>query len=178
MNINGYTITPIALAPHGPMAQITQHHASQANDRLLIADMATTDEGAHTPAASVQIFGRPALINLRDALLSLYPVFSLEAHLQRQAAFSLHTFGPGARVEGVTDHIAKELKEVRDSGGDLKEWVDVIILGFDGAWRSGATPAQIIEAIVAKQAKNESRTWPDWRTAEPGKAIEHDRAHD
>lgn len=78
----------------------------------------------------------------------------------------------------MTDHIAKELKEVRDSGGDLKEWVDVIILGFDGALRSGATPAQVIEAIVAKQAKNESRTWPDWRAADPGKAIEHDRTHD
>lgn len=178
MNINGYTITPIALGVHGPLAQISQNDKIPAHDRLLIADMATTEEGAHAPAASIQVFGRPALLALRDALLSLYPVFSLEAHLQRQAEFSARTFGPGARVEGVTDHIAKELKEVRDSGGDLKEWVDVIILGFDGAWRSGATPAQIIEAIVAKQTKNEGRTWPDWRTAEPGKAIEHDRAHD
>lgn len=178
MKLNGYTITPIALGVHGPLAQITQHDANPNNDRLLIADMATTDEGAHTPAASLQVFGRPALINLRDVLLSLYPVFSLEAHLKRQAEFSARTFGPGARVDGVTDHIAKELKEVRDSGGDLKEWVDVIILGFDGALRSGATPAQVIEAIVAKQTKNESRTWPDWRTAEPGKAIEHDRTHD
>lgn len=83
MKINGYTITPIALGVHGPMAQITQHDANRNNDRLLIADMATTDEGAHAPAASVQIFGRAALINLRDALLSLYPVFSLEDHLQR-----------------------------------------------------------------------------------------------
>lgn len=178
MKVNGFTITPIALAPHGPMAQITQREGNPSHDRLLIADMASTDDGAHTPAASVQIFGLPALLNLRDTLLTLYPVFSLEAHLQRQADFSQRTFGPGARVEGVTDHIAKELKEVRDSGGDLKEWVDVIILGFDGALRSGATPAQVIDAIVAKQTKNEGRAWPDWRTADPGKAIEHDRTHD
>lgn len=104
--------------------------------------------------------------------------FDFEAHLARQIAFSETTFGPGPRVEGVTDHIAKELQEVRDSGGSLEEWVDVIILGLDGAWRSGATPRQIIDAIVAKQTRNEGRKWPDWRTAAPGKAIEHVRTPD
>ena len=54
--------------------------------------------------------------------------------------------------------------------------MDVIILAMDGAWRSGNTPEQIIAAIVAKQAKNERRTWPDWRTAQLGKAIEHVRS--
>ncbi|CAB3858648.1 hypothetical protein LMG26788_02142 [Achromobacter pulmonis] len=101
--------------------------------------------------------------------------FDFVAHLARQAEFSALTFGPGARVAGVCDHIRKELIEVETSGGDLKEWVDVIILGLDGAWRSGATPQEIIAAIVAKQAKNEARTWPDWRTVDPTKAIEHDR---
>ncbi|MFY1954931.1 dATP/dGTP pyrophosphohydrolase domain-containing protein [Achromobacter xylosoxidans] len=101
--------------------------------------------------------------------------FDFVAHLARQAEFSARTFGPGARVAGVCDHIRKELAEVEASGGDLKEWVDVIILGLDGAWRSGATPKQIIAAIVAKQAKNEARTWPDWRTMDPNKAIEHQR---
>ncbi|MFY3630658.1 dATP/dGTP pyrophosphohydrolase domain-containing protein [Achromobacter xylosoxidans] len=101
--------------------------------------------------------------------------FDFVAHLARQAEFSARTFGPGARVAGVCDHIRKELIEVETSGGDLKEWVDVIILGLDGAWRSGATPQEIIAAVVAKQAKNEARTWPDWRTVDPTKAIEHDR---
>lgn len=104
--------------------------------------------------------------------------FDFLAHLRRQAEFSARTFGPGARVEGVTDHIAKELQEVRDSGGALAEWVDVIILGLDGAWRSGASPEQIVEALVAKQTKNEGRKWPDWRTAPAGKAIEHDRSQE
>ncbi len=104
--------------------------------------------------------------------------FDLVSHLHRQAEFSARTFGPGARVEGVTDHIQKELAEVRDSGGALAEWVDVIILGLDGAWRSGATPEQIVAAIEAKQTKNEGRSWPDWRTAPAGKAIEHDRQAD
>jgi hypothetical protein len=96
-------------------------------------------------------------------------------HLHRQREFSLRTFGPGDRLDGVLDHIAKEIVEVRGSGGDLTEWVDLVMLSLDGAWRSGASPEQVAAAITAKLARNESRTWPDWRTAEPGKAIEHDR---
>lgn len=102
--------------------------------------------------------------------------FDFEAHLARQAAFSALTFGPGARTEGICDHIRKELEEVAAAPGDLKEWIDVAILALDGAWRCGAAPAQIIEALVAKQIKNEGRAWPDWRTADPAKAIEHDRS--
>lgn len=103
-------------------------------------------------------------------------VFDLVAHLRRQAEFSARTFGPGRRIEGVTDHIAKELIEVRDSGGDLAEWIDVLILALDGCWRTGASPEQIVCELLAKQTKNEGRTWPDWRTAPAGKAIEHDRS--
>jgi len=104
--------------------------------------------------------------------------FDLVTHLHRQMAFSAKTFGPGSRVQGVCDHIRKELIEVEAEDGPLSEWVDVIILGLDGAWRSGHTPEQIAAAIVAKQKKNEGRTWPDWRTAELGKAIEHVRTEE
>lgn len=105
--------------------------------------------------------------------------FDLVAHLRRQMEFSARTYGPGDRTAGVCDHIRKELIEVQADAAagvpTLPEWVDVIILGFDGAWRSGATPEQIVAAIVAKQTKNEGRAWPDWRKADPTKAIEHDR---
>lgn len=104
--------------------------------------------------------------------------FNFQEHLARQAAFSLATFGPGSRAKGVVDHIRKELCEIEADPADLKEWVDVIILALDGAWRTGATPQQIIDAIVAKQVKNEGRAWPDWRNADPDKAIEHDRSVD
>ncbi|MCP1617004.1 uncharacterized protein DUF550 [Pseudomonas sp. SLBN-26] len=104
--------------------------------------------------------------------------FDFAAHLQRQREFSERTFGPGSRAKGVVDHIRKELKEIEASPGDLSEWIDVVILALDGAWRSGATPAQIIDALVAKQTRNEARTWPDWRSVPLDKAIEHDRAED
>ena len=107
-------------------------------------------------------------------------------HLKRQIAWSRATFGPGARTEGVLDHIRKELDEIQEAHGDPAEWVDVAILALDGLWRSlkavypHLTTDEIAKLvftfIVKKQAKNEERYWPDWRTADPDKAIEHDRS--
>lgn len=112
----------------------------------------------------------------RDLRAAAKARFDLVAHLERQRAFSLKTFGPGTRAAGVIDHIRKELREIEDDPTDVEEWIDVIILALDGAWRAGFEPARIVEAIVAKQTKNEKRRWPDWRTADPDKAIEHDRS--
>jgi len=97
------------------------------------------------------------------------------AHLVRQREFSTLTFGPGARVAGVLDHIRKELDEVRSEPDDMSEWADLIILAFDGALRQGADPQVILDAIEAKQTKNEGREWPDWRIQPLDKAIEHVR---
>lgn len=96
------------------------------------------------------------------------------AHLERQRRWSNATFGPGPRTLGVLDHIRKELVEIEADPAGL-EWVDVIILAFDGAWRAGWEPRQIIDAVKAKQAKNEEREWPDWRTMPQDRAIEHVR---
>lgn len=101
--------------------------------------------------------------------------FDLVAHLRRMRAFSLRTFGPGPRPQGIIDHIRKELVEIEAAPDDLYEWVDVVLLALNGAWRAGHDPIEIALAIAAKQTRNELRTWPDWRTAEPGKAIEHVR---
>lgn len=102
-------------------------------------------------------------------------MFDFEAHLTRQREFSDRTFGPGARTAGVVDHIRKELREIEAKPDDLSEWIDVVILGLDGAWRAGYSPKQIIDALIAKQARNEARTWPDWRTQPTDRAIEHVR---
>lgn len=100
------------------------------------------------------------------------------AHLERQRSFSIATFGPGRRTEGIIDHISKEFAEILADPDDVKEWIDVVILGLDGAWRTGASPEHIIAGIIAKQTKNEGRVWPDWRTADTTKSIEHDRSYD
>lgn len=102
-------------------------------------------------------------------------MFDLISHLARQIAWSKRTFGPGERAKGVVDHIRKELIEIERAPGDLEEWIDVAILAFDGAWRSGATPEEIAAAMLEKQIKNEKRIWPDWRKMPKDKAIEHEK---
>lgn len=111
----------------------------------------------------------------------------LKQHLMRQIAWSRETFGPGQRNEGVSDHILKELNEIAAETVPLaqaQEWVDVIILALDGIWRSLSAHPDLTDGVIVdvicrmideKQTKNETRKWPDWRTAEPGKAIEHVR---
>lgn len=151
--------------------------------RRLLAEVnaATVDEVTNNIEynAATQELSRFMLAHA-EALLNPDPwrPVDFEAHLTRQRAWSEKTFGPGARLKGVVDHIRKELLEIEADPLDLGEWVDVIILAFDGAWRAGWEPADIIAAILAKQAKNEARVWPDWRTADPDKAIEHDRSFD
>lgn len=95
--------------------------------------------------------------------------------LEAQREWSSATFGPGDRFDGVMDHISKELEEVRENPGAVGEWIDVAILALDGAWRQGHDPQTIAEALLLKYERNRQRTWPDWRTADPNIAIEHDR---
>ena len=114
----------------------------------------------------------------------------LKQHLLRQMAWSHATFGPGERMRGIIDHLGKELGEIEDSNGSADEWVDAVILALDGLTRRLAflnentrldpeRAADVaIEMILSKQAINEARVWPDWRSAEPDKAIEHSRDHD
>lgn len=100
------------------------------------------------------------------------------AHIAHQREWSTATFGPRdlRGPLGPLAHIRKELDEVAADPTDLEEWVDVLILAFDGAWRAGHEPQQIIDGIKAKQAKNEARDWPDWRGVPADQAIEHVRS--
>lgn len=100
---------------------------------------------------------------------------SLTAMLQTQMEWSEATFGPGARLDGLLAHIRKELDEIAADPTDVTEWIDVVILALDGAWRSGHTPEQVVAALQDKYRINREREWPDWRTAEPGMPVEHVR---
>ncbi|UKD15433.1 DUF550 domain-containing protein [Burkholderia aenigmatica] len=125
-------------------------------------------------AADVETLRRVLASTPRNTYLTLQPAeFDMHAFLRRQRAFSARTFGPGRLTARVCDHIRKELAEVEAAPDDLREWVDVILLGLDGAWRTGATPEQITAALAAKLTTNEGRTWPDWRASDPDRAIEH-----
>ncbi len=110
----------------------------------------------------------------------------LQHHLLRQMAHSHATWGPGKRMEGILDHLTKEIEVVRKSNGNPSEWVDLVILALDGLTRQLAFShegkrslhpelviADVCRRIVERQSTNEAREWPDWRSADPNKAIEH-----
>ena len=101
----------------------------------------------------------------------------LAPFISAQRAFSRKTFGPNYDVQRITAHIRKELVEIEECG-ELEEWVDVILLAFDGAWRSGATPEHICLALQRKLDVNKKRKWPDWRTHAEGEPIEHTKETD
>ena len=87
--------------------------------------------------------------------------------------WSAAAFGDGEKVEGLCKHIASELDEIREDPADLEEWIDVIILAIDGAWRQGYTDAQIASALVDKQLKNRARQWPPIGSVPDDQPIEH-----
>jgi hypothetical protein len=101
--------------------------------------------------------------------------FYFESYVNKQMMWSTKNFGPGPRTSGILEHIAKEMLEIAAEPLDLEEWIDVVILALDGAWRTGANAEAIVAMLEQKQKKNFSRRFPDWRTAPPGKAIEHIR---
>lgn len=108
----------------------------------------------------------------------------LTQHLKRQIAFSKGTFGPGERTNGILAHMRKEIEEVAESEGSASEWVDLVILAFDGLTRSflaegyntDGAALMAVKTLEAKQAANESREWPDWRQSSQDEPIEHVRA--
>ena len=94
-------------------------------------------------------------------------------HLEDQASWSLETFGPAKRTEGLLRHIVKEVGEVRENPDQLSEWIDIIILACDGALRRGFLPEEIASTLEAKMAENRARKWPDWRFSSDEEPIEH-----
>jgi hypothetical protein len=80
--------------------------------------------------------------------------------LTKKMEWSYKTFGTAERYIGVLKHIEKEIEEVRQNPQDISEWVDIIILAFDGACRMGFTPEQVVNALITKQEQNINRSWP------------------
>lgn len=103
--------------------------------------------------------------------------FDLVSYLSKQRRWSIDTFGHGPRLLGIIKHIQKELVELAaadTSNNLLEEWCDIIILGLDGAWRSGSTPAEVCKQLSRKLEINRNRKWPI--AGSQDQAIEHIRS--
>lgn len=85
---------------------------------------------------------------------------NLAEYIAAQKSWSQRTFGNGARTVGICKHIQEELAEIQRDPNDVMEWIDVIILAIDGAWRAGFDENKIVDSLLAKQQINFSRAWP------------------
>jgi hypothetical protein len=77
--------------------------------------------------------------------------------LHRERAFSNRALGPGERAAGIIADIRMDLAMIEARPRPLTEWVDVAALALDGAWRTGAEPEEICEALQELLERNEQR---------------------
>ena len=75
------------------------------------------------------------------------------------------SFGSGRQTGGLTEHIEKELAEVRAKPDDLVEWVDVITLAIDGYLRHGGSPTTLVADLGRKLEENIARALARSRAA-------------
>lgn len=97
----------------------------------------------------------------------------------RVFTWGLDTRGDGPNTERICNHIRKELKEIEAKPKDLEEWIDILFLGLDGAFRCKGgygeyhTPDEIMDMLEYKLDKNQRRKWII--PTDPTQPIEHDR---
>jgi hypothetical protein len=126
-------------------------------------------KGKLTLQTAIQLIGGAAdgtlqgcHLNRKEAEAVMGALYStIDSYITNHKAWSVAAFGEGDRTAGLLKHIAKELEEVAKEPTDVMEWVDIIILAIDGAWRAtGLDPAEIAAALQQKQAINKARRWP------------------
>ena len=91
----------------------------------------------------------------------------IRRYIEDQIEWSKKVFGDPADApkdygfdgKATCAHIRSELIEIEKNPTDIYEWIDVIILALDGAWRSGASPFKIISVLLDKQRINFARKW-------------------
>lgn len=78
---------------------------------------------------------------------------TIEEYCEDHENWSRAVFGAPMEhdAEKLLKHIGLELDEVRKAPHDLEEWVDIIILAIDGAWRSGHSAGEIERTLIRKQ---------------------------
>lgn len=90
------------------------------------------------------------LFYFKKELVVFHDKFDLANFVERQRDFSSQAFGPGSRRIGVANHILQECDEVEAKPDDLSEWVDVMLLSLDAAWRSGLPSERLVQMIESE----------------------------
>lgn len=101
-------------------------------------------------------------------------MFDLLGYLERHKEWSERTFGTHDRIRGLANHLISEAAEVAVEPNDAEEWVDAIIIAFDGLLNLGLHPSEITALLVAKQSRNFQRSWP--KNVPADRPVEHVKA--
>ena len=104
--------------------------------------------------------------------------FDSETRLHAQFDLARSWFGESAAPAGVVPLIEERLAHLETHPGDLGAWLGVTSLAFEGGRRASGTPAKLLETLEAKLARNQQRTWPDWRTHALDEPMQHDPSLD
>jgi hypothetical protein len=126
-------------------------------------------EKADTILAALTASAAPAAPREGEAI-------SLRGFLGVLMDWQAETFGPRQTLAGLRNHFDKEWAEIEENPTDLKEWLGLLNLSLSGARLHGYTFEDVASGWPELVAELQARTWPDWRDADPSKAIEHDRA--
>lgn len=97
----------------------------------------------HSPVMAYPLYNRITSdlvgITYRDPLsgVTSYEVSatSLEALIERKRVHSQYAYGD-IGYEDILSHVLREVEEVRVEPWNTEEWIDIVLLGLDGAWRS------------------------------------------
>jgi len=93
--------------------------------------------------------------------------------VNRQRAWSTAQFGETVPIDRILNHITEEVAEVKAEPGTLHNWIDIVLLAFDGAWRAGHSPKEVVQAIQDVQVRNIMREWLDTKDLLPGQPNSH-----
>ena len=106
------------------------------------------------------------------------PLFDAERRLEAQFELGRSWFGANAAPQDVVPLIEDRLKHLESNPEDLEAWLGVTSLAFEGGRRAGGSPAVLLVTLEGKFARNQKRTWPDWRTHQLDEPMCHDRTRD
>jgi len=132
-------------------------------------NMDTEDRETVIPLPASGPQGRAAA----DATTAAPGLSDLEIYIRDQRVWSKSIFGPGRRTKGICQHIRTEMQEIAADPKDWREWIDIVILALDGAWRHGGSPREIAIHLYEKQQINFARHWPPRRSQAEDEATEH-----
>jgi hypothetical protein len=68
-------------------------------------------------------------------------------YLHAHNEWSARTFGTDQRTTSIITHIRNEIVEVRNTPHDLIEYIDIVILAFDGAFVTNHQPTHVVHAL-------------------------------